>query len=129
MATVTTPSDLATWMRSQLDADEAVARALLAEHPMRDWESYISDAGHYEGNASAFAQLNHPARVLDQIAAVRRLIDLRDSWASEVERYAGAPDDPVTLVLATQLITANTFIRTLAQPYAGRAGWDDRWAL
>jgi hypothetical protein len=126
--------ELSTFLRACLDDDERVAREALHEDAVRpgEWMTehhgmdpeapmtcHIAEdrAGHYWSvahkvyipNAEHIARWD-PARVLAEVEAKRRILDLAAELQEREGRYA---DD---------------FIRALAQPYAGRPGWREEWA-
>ena len=137
--------DLVAWLRHQIDEDERVARATLSvgtranmrrEKPaprwIRDGSRIRDDApgptilrvGHTWAREADHIARHDPARVLAEVAAKRKVLDLRDSWAREAET---APPQASHLFRA-QVSAADAVIRALAQPFAGRPGWREEWA-
>lgn len=70
-----------------------------------------------------------PSRVLAEVEAKRRIIDLAESWASQAERVERADARPDAVMLRTQAITAETIVRVLIQPYADHPDFDPAWRL
>ena len=137
-------SDLVAWLRAQMDADERSAMiaagpigynwqadggSVFAEHPTDE----IVD---YAGQAAEHIAVHDPARVLHQVAAMRKIVDLHRSWADEpyrhphAERYcqtcsdddiswwtdSGSPEWPCPT------------LRLLTTVYADRDGYRPEWA-
>jgi hypothetical protein len=114
-------SDLITWLRAQLDDDERVARTALDRHPA-PWVGAFKQVTS-EPNGGVIApvastetrQASHhiarwdPARVLAEVDAKRRVLDLRDS---EYDEHRAA---------------LNGAVRLLALPYADRDGYREEW--
>jgi hypothetical protein len=107
--------DLVTWLRAQIDEDERIARPL-AERPwtwlpdevMRDMSEHI---------------VRHdPARVLREIEAKRRILDVVLPKVAELQ---GACDDEWGARLEPD--GDDMLLRTLALPYADRAGYREEW--
>ena len=114
-------SDALAWLRAQLDDDERVARA--AErywHGVRIESATASEEDH--------ARRWDPARVLAEIEAKRRILDLHPP--REIGRWQVCamcrpvgeyPED------ATSEPWPCRTIRLLAQPYADRPGFPEEW--
>ncbi len=118
-----TMDDLIAFVRAQLDADERVARtaANLQFDPENGWGTHGPNTvtphiGHiHDDEARQHIVRFNPARMLAEIDAKRRILD----WLEDL-----ATSDAVTWSFDHE-----TPLRLLAQPYAGRDGWDPRWAL
>lgn len=136
--------ELITWLRAQLDDDERVARAVRSG-PWRTviipdrsgpdtvlelggTDDRVVSTGFFDDDPVRPAEAEHiarwdPARVLAEIAAWRRILDLcvalgpDPGFAGEWELY---PGDMAEMATRT--------ILELAQPYAGRDGWREEWA-
>lgn len=115
-------ADLIAFLRACLDDDERVARKC-APGPWQlqgePRETYVfSPAG--PAVATGWARdLEHivrwdPARVLAEVAAKRAVLD---AWQRQID------DDDPEVYLAGDVIPL-----ALAQPYAGRPGWQDEWS-
>lgn len=125
-------SDLATWLRAQLDEDERVAEAarFLTRGSWRHagTRDVLTEAGRLL-NADQAEQAEHialhdPARVLAEVEAKRRILDeavpLMDAADEKIcEEWSAG--DPVTYD-ASPLV-----LRLLALPYAARPGYLDEW--
>jgi hypothetical protein len=70
----------------------------------------VTDARHVQ-------VLFDPARVLAEVAAQRKLLDLIHEWARNCPAPAG-----------NEAAIAHWMRLALAQPYAGRPGWREEWA-
>jgi hypothetical protein len=88
--------DLITWLRAQLDEDERVARAFAAR-----LDAHLFETGW------------GPARVLAEVDAKRRILDLM---------MPGRPVYPGAYGQAYRDV-----LRLLALPYADRDGYRDEW--
>lgn len=125
-------ADLASWLRAQLDADEAVARAVednsapwdgqwKADGPdcLRTYNDWVLFYGHTHPLAPGL--VNHvvrhdPARVLRETDAKRRILHVHVDQR-ECERCAWFNDE---------LYPCET-LRLIASVYADRAGYDESW--
>lgn len=63
-------------------------------------------------------------RMLAEVAAKRRIIDLRYSWALQIDK---APAK-VRHVFEAQVSAADAVLRSLAQPYADHPDYNPSWA-
>jgi hypothetical protein len=129
-------SDLVTWLRAQLDADERVAR----EAACAPWTADIPRAVHVDASAIAAnpawrklgyvatvgweADRQHiarwdPARALAEIDADRRILDAYESDNNR-DLYGGCGDDCEWKALGW-------IIRVRATVYADREGYRDEW--
>jgi len=101
-------SDLVAFLTARLDEDEKAAKSELA----RQW--YASLPGKYESGTGPF----DPARVLREVEAKRRILELHGQWGSRFKCVslcdnAGYPCGTV---------------RALAAVYAGHPDYDPEWA-
>jgi hypothetical protein len=119
-------SELITWLRAQLDEDERVAlaatagawvvtttdgRSVCGVQALGRLNGIPATSVHCRADAEHIAR-HDPARVLAEVEAKRRLLDLHDGWHScGVWECDG--DCPT--------------VRLLALPYAGRDGYDETW--
>jgi hypothetical protein len=109
-------TDLVSWLRTQLDADEKAQR-----------EPYCSDGWHSNkcelhaeppaGEPWPDCDCGVPARVLAEVDAKRRIIKAVDALDS---------DGGIFLAIGTHLDT-DAIWAALVLPYADRAGYDERW--
>jgi len=120
--------DLATWLRTQLDDDERASRGA-TPGPWR--VSSISEFGtaDVEGITTAYAEpccaaedAEHiarwdPARVLTEVDAKRRILDLHSAEPGQHPDFCG--HDMHELPCPT--------VRLLALPMAGRDGYREEW--
>jgi hypothetical protein len=97
-------TDLATWLLDRIAEDEAVAREVGA---------YLLRSSQPE--SIAHADRWHPARVLAECAAKRRIVA---ECATQIE-------DEVT----SGAITGIRVLRLLALPYADHDGYDPSWGV
>ena|SRR5690606_20281138 len=96
------------FLTARYDEEEAVARAALGS-PRRNGKT-------------------HARRVLADIAAKRRLVELCATWRADGERHV-AGRDAMSIAARTQAITAETVLRALAQPYADHPDFDPAWRV
>ena len=142
--------ELITWLRAQLDEDERVAIAIQGDRygdnddgRWRNWTieehedrhgPYLSALGvelvhSYADNVITPQRGEHiarwdPARVLAEVKAKRRILD--------EHAYAPKSDSCRTCWRSNRGGTAREAspcptVRLLAQPYAGRDGWQESW--
>lgn len=120
-------NDLATWLRAQLDDDERMARMLQEKRP-GPWSTQADYQGEPAGGTAVvtadgelvlvgrggvpadYAAEWHPARVLAEVDAKRRILD----WAIEYMEGDYAPWN-------------ETCVQLLALPYADRPGYRAEW--
>lgn len=135
--------DLVTWFRAQLDEDERVARE--AAHGSWEYQDMNSVGGgrvcdptvaiatiHFDAERvdprirrtiserEAAATGTHiarwdPARVLAEVDAKRRILDL-STWDAEFPDSSGGYDS-----------ACEDVVKLLALPYVGRPGYRDEW--
>ena len=121
-------SDLVTWLRAQLDADERSAMiaagpighnwqadggSVFAEHPTDE----IVD---YAGQAAEHIAVHDPARVLRQVAAMRAIVDAYER-AYHGEQFAETEAQYARRVALEEAVEA------LATMYADRDGYREEW--
>lgn len=107
--------ELAEFLLARIAEDEALARSVIDEHPMNDWESYVSSAGFYDLPSSRFAIEFNPERVLAECEAKRRIV------------AEHSPVDPCDAHDANfQTVPCDT-LRLLALPYADHSDYDVWW--
>jgi hypothetical protein len=126
--------DLVTWLRAQLDEDERVAR----DCPSPDWElgivygSVIARTGGRialeapsQSIADHIAQ-HDPARVLIEVEAKRRIVDLHSRSTCRGHERAYSTHGVQTCDADAEDWPCET-VQLLALPYADRPGYDERW--
>lgn len=99
--------ELVNFLRARLDADERVARAASAE----SWADEYGEFRSRGGDNFAHVLRHDPARVLAEVEAKRRIVDLCDT---ETPETGGLP-----LAIRT--------LRLLALPYADHPDYDEAW--
>jgi hypothetical protein len=125
-------TDLVSWLRAQLDADEATARAVKdnsapwdgqwkADGPdrLRTYNDWVLFYGHTHPLAPGLVDhvaLHDPRRVLADVDAKRRIIDVHVDQR-ECERCAWFDDEHYPCET----------LQLLGLPYADRAGYDESW--
>lgn len=119
---MTAVDELIAFVRQQLDEDEGLARTAFAEHNdavdewHEPWSGTVEIGPHEDDlNCNDSGVSRHivnwdPARVLAEVEAKRRILDMYADYTAERRHLA-----PV--------------IWALAQPYAGREGWREEWRL
>jgi hypothetical protein len=108
-------TDLVEFLRAALDEDERVALEAVDDY-------YYLD----EGEATLrFLEHHDPARVLAEVAAKRAIVDV----CAEADAKCPADDwpDEAGMEWAALSDQARYLLRLLAQPYAGRPGWQEEW--
>ena len=147
---MTAVDELITWLRAQLDEDERVARAasvgpwltkradsvyadettvVLQPGPLPDWATLVvppqeeGGEGIDPGNAEHIARWD-PARVLAEIDAKRRILEIHHHIECQHDRY-GPDGDCAECGNEYPCET----VHLLAQPYAGHDGWREEWQL
>jgi hypothetical protein len=130
-------NELVEWLREQVDEDERAAQGCIDEvGPERKDDPFTDGSGpadrdsfpsypwgSQERELEYMAGPGHPARVLAEVAAKRRIIDLHEPYDSE-ERGG----------LACWVCGPGGFpwpcetLRLLASVYAARPGWREEWA-
>jgi hypothetical protein len=115
-------NDLVRFLRAQLDDDERVARET-TDHLADVW-GWVELA--YDGIDAdvAFHDRFDPARVLAEVDAKRRILDLHDAMVAGVEAAAGTVLAGASKVRLGAYLNA---VKCLALPYAGRPGYRDEW--
>lgn len=93
-------SDLVTWLRAQLDADEFL---------FRHWPGDPTTMQGYDGRGGATASWS-PQLALAEVEAKRRIIDAIQGWGEDDGAYA-----------------LNFAAQCLALAYAHRDGYRDEW--
>lgn len=142
--------DLVTWLRAQLDEDERVARATIHPDHTGEWElseyvEYGNDGDMarwdltldeiapplYDTSGMGPSPMRHiarhdPARVLREVEAKRRILDLH---------RRGESDECVVCDVGAQSCGCLGWgdypcatLRLLALPHANRPGYRDEWA-
>jgi hypothetical protein len=144
--------DLTTWLRTQLDEDERIAIATaVAHHPAATW--HLNGAGDIEDHQGGYVACGpygcgmdeddsahiirwQPARVLAEIQAKRRILDLHPHLPVVQPIWPGLPshedDGPHRIGCQTCKFSDTTTwwcdtVRLLALPHAGRPGYRDEW--
>jgi hypothetical protein len=136
-------AELVQWLRAQLDTDERIARAATAGPWLVDCETYaealiagdgttVIAGGRWGGEASAFESTedalhiaaHDPARVLREIEAKRRILDLHSLVGT---LQTGARIETVVSCPICRVWPCST-VRLLALPYADRPGYRAEWA-
>ena len=122
-------SDLVTWLRAQLDADERSAMiaagpighnwqadggSVFAEHPTDE----IVD---YAGQAAEHIAVHDPARVLRQVAAMRAIVDAYE------RAYHGDGIEETEAQHARRVALEET-VEALATVYTDRDAYNPDWA-
>ncbi|MGW3808842.1 DUF6221 family protein [Micromonospora sp. NPDC005113] len=131
--------DLVTWLRVQLDDDERVATGSESSDAALRWSlklpgygSWIQDGNGdtvvYDEGAPSESEAEHitrhdPARVLAEVDAKRRIVDLFEYEQIDVS----LPGGPPATVPGRRPATAGPVLRLLALPYADRPGYRDEW--
>lgn len=124
-------ADLATWLREQIDGDEQLARDAdpgpwhahtpgVVSFVAKTWPVETTDTPRAIEDCQHIARWN-PARVLAECAAKRALLDLHPVPC--LSCCAGVPDEDEYGPLPCPTLAH------LAQPFAGRLGWREEWAL
>jgi hypothetical protein len=148
--------ELVTWLRRQLDEDAGLARMAFAKHnrAIAEWSEPWSgtvEIGPLEDdlvcNDSGVSRhiVNwDPARVLAEVAAKRRILDLHEpvpSGYSEGRWSSGSQHGELQCSHCAGLCHSGSglncenpdapwpcpTVRILVQPYAGRPGWQESW--
>jgi len=104
--------DIAEFLLGRIADDEALARSVVDEHPMNDWESYVSSAGFYEMPSSRFAIDFNPERVLVECKVKRELIAMHATHFIDSPRHC-QPNKRV--------------LQVLALPYTDHSDYDESW--
>lgn len=136
--------DLVTWFRAQMDADEANALAACQGDGYREWDNPSTGVvqvagGDLEGlvlaprNAALHMAVHDPARVLRQVAAMRKIVELHSP--ERVWTGSGYEDGKCTTCLISQSDLYGSeyetapcpTLRALAGIYADRDGYGE-WA-
>jgi hypothetical protein len=107
--------DLITWLRAQLDDDERVAQEAISW----TWRPELTNE---------FVSAEHiarwdPARVLAEVEAKRRILDLHEQAVPDGHDQMGYRFACEHCAQTTPCPT----LRLLAQPYAERDGWQEEW--
>ena len=107
--------ELVAFVRRCLDDDERVARQVMAEPGGFYLESETEDTNIMTIGAHVYRWT--PKRVLAEVAAKRRILDLH---RPDAHGYCPTCDDNTT---EAPCLT----VSLLAQPFAGREGWREEW--
>lgn len=107
---------LTEFLLARIEEDEIAARSARA----------IYDRSEPMPSRLLGAYLN-PARVLAECAAKRRIVELRESMASQVQKFEG--HRPSADLLRSQVIAYDTALRALASVYADHEDYRQEWAL
>lgn len=137
---MSTVDALVTFLRAQLAEDEHRARGALPA-PWQSGDDDDPDGVHYgefgwhvygagveaEDSEAGKATAQHiarwdPDRVLAEVEAKRRIVDSLEAGARDPARLIDA-------ALHLQTGVLRNVVLTLAQPYAGRPGFDPEWRL
>lgn len=113
------------WLRSQLDADEQIARVAHGYQWFDDGEWVITEDEHIlEGQPAntRHAARHDPMFVLADVAAKRQVLDR----CAEVLEIA-SDHHTVESCDEEDAVLAEAVVRTLAMAYAGRDGYRDEW--
>ena len=122
--------ELVTWLRAQLDEDERVAKAALADSDVLsgywkvgndcvadDQDAMVVDAAtsypQYEQGVLTHIAAWDPARVLAEVQAKRAILCGYEASYRESDDYPGWEGA----------------LYAIAQPYAGRDGWRPEWSV
>ena len=109
-------SDLVTWLRAQLDADERIARGARADYFTPEVLLQFSAAGD-----AAHVVTHDPARVLRQVAAMRNIVDAYEFAIHRAAQHRGdVASSAAVLVMLHVLKLAATI-------YADRDGYREEW--
>lgn len=130
--------DLVQWLRAQLDEDERIAREATERQPYDEWDAVGAgdddDVSRSHWEVVKIARMSptpaarslalhiaewDPARVLAEVDAKRRIIDLHKG----VNDYCAECD----LVRSNYPYHPCTTLRLLALPYADRPGYREEW--
>ena len=129
------------WLRVQLDADRRVAleaagvpwtanvpgaihvdaRAMADNHALRKL-GYVASVQHDADRAHIAAW--DPARVLAEVKAKRAILDEAEQESRNADNRLRFADHP-----GYAWLIMKRCVEALAQPYAGRDGWQDEWSM
>lgn len=115
---------LTEWLLEQIEADEAMARAVLTAR--FGWAS----VDFHGAECAAHGARWDPARVLAECAAKRAIVEM---WAEAVTDDDGTDDSEETLRFTIDeqhtgvVVALRDVIRALASVYADRPGWQEEW--
>lgn len=122
--------DLITWLREQVDDDERAIRRLA-----EGYRRYVCDDGHVEepiekwsdgtdrlpNHHNTWLLIHDQAERLAEVEAKRRILDEHFECSLPNGIMAG------TCTTCDNYAWPCPTVRLLAQPYAGRDGWQDEW--
>lgn len=116
--------DLVTWLRAQLDEDKRVARQVMAEPGGFYIEAETDDVNVMTIGAHVYRWT--PKRVLAEVEAKRRILDLADDATSldmsvDMDRRVGRRDE------TKEPYVGDEILRQLALPYDDRPGYREEW--
>jgi hypothetical protein len=149
--------DLIAWLRAQIDEDERVALAVTVDrpgpwvvedpprhptdHPVIISEPRKADRGRdydvlnnvWHGDVAAHVITWDPARALAEVKAKRAALNLEFYYASCLDSESGCCHEPEEIAAGQCPILSDLedfpLLLALAQPYAGRPGWNEAWAV
>ncbi|MCI3240266.1 DUF6221 family protein [Streptomyces spinosisporus] len=122
--------DLVQWLRAQLDEDERIARAAGGTWwapPDLPGEVYDSGGVNIDAKLKSFAAHiaeHDPARVLREIDAKRRMLELHHSIELPTEALDACAECEVTGAYPEYPCRT---LRLLALPYSDRPGYREEW--
>lgn len=121
------------WLRKQLDADERTARDARPTYFTVEVLGLFSAVGDM-----AHVLTHNPARVLAEVKAKRAILDdlimaltCQEAEARDFAAWVDGehPPDVRRPNITGRIEGLRHAIRRLAQPYAGRYGWQAEWAI
>lgn len=133
--------ELTEFVSARLAEDEARARRIIdvwerAERPLEDFGRYLIDPiiGPFGGQSRVrdvsfglyVADVAHPARVLAQVEAMRRIVEFRYSWNLEAERN---PEPPFGPALQVKVSGADAILRALATIWRDHPDFNLAWEV
>lgn len=134
--------DLIEFLRARLDEDESQAQQELdswnratERGPITNFPKWMVDPviGPFNGQTRLrnvatglyVGRVASPARVLAEVDAKRRIIELRESAADQAARTP----KPAADLLALSVVTYDATLRLLALPYADHPDFDPAWKI
>lgn len=134
--------ELFAFVRRCLDEDEGLARAAFAEHNNaiaewhEPWSGTVEIGPHEDDLCCNDAGVSRhivnwdPARVLAEVEATRRILDLIELCHSREaydEKLRDPADERIVYSVPIARRRLRDVLRLLAQPYAGQDGWREEW--
>ncbi len=130
-------TDLVTWLRQQIDADEAAARAAEGDGHWECTSTAVLSLGGIDDldgfvlgprDAIYHMELHDPARVLAEVAAKRAILDLHTKAGAGAGAF-DLPDvcRPVSRGIGAVAPWPCQTLRLLALPYSSNPGFDESW--